>query len=155
MSSASLGALQTAETTAEQPYASWEDVYRQHWQWDKVAWVSHCVDCYPGNCPFRVYVKDGLVLWEEPGATYQTIEEGVPDLNPMGCQKGAMWGQMLYAKERRLYPMRRVGERGAGRWKRISWDEAVTEVADAVLDAIQDQGPQSIVHEMTGAQGGP
>ncbi len=155
MSSASLGALQTAETTAEQPYRGWEDVYRQRWQWDKVAWVSHCVDCYPGNCPFRVYVKDGLVLHEEPGATYQEIEPGVPDLNPMGCQKGAMWGQMLYSKERILYPLRRVGERGSGKWKRISWDEALTEVADGILDAIQEQGPQSIVYEMTGAQGGP
>ena len=100
-------------------YASQEDLYRQQWTWDKVVWVSHCVDCYPGNCPFRVYVKDGIVLYEEPGATYQTIEEGVPDLNPMGCQKGAMWGQMLYSKERLLYPMKRVGERGSGRWKRI------------------------------------
>ncbi|MEE8347791.1 MAG: molybdopterin-dependent oxidoreductase, partial [Dehalococcoidia bacterium] len=117
--------------------------------------MSHCVDCYPGNCPYRVYVKDGIVLNEEPGATYQTVEEGVPDLNPMGCQKGAMWGQMLYSKERILYPLKRVGERGSGRWKRVSWDQAITEVADAVLDAIQDQGPQSIVHEMTGAQGGP
>jgi len=150
-----LRSLQPTEQRSDAPYTSWEDIYRQRWQWDKVAWVSHCVDCYPGNCPYRVYVKDGIVLNEEPGATYQTVEEGVPDHNPMGCQKGAMWGQMLYSKERILYPMKRLGERGSGRWKRISWDQAVTEVADAVLDAIEEQGPNSIVHEMTGAQGGP
>ncbi len=155
MAKSTLRTLQTAGNGGDASYRSFEDVQRQAWKWDKVAWVSHCVDCYPGNCPFRVYVKDGIVLYEEPGATYQTIEEGVPDLNPMGCQKGAMWGQMLYSKERLLYPMKRVGERGSGRWKRISWDEALTEVADAVLDAIQEKGPQSIVHEMTGAQGGP
>ena len=153
--SLNLEALQATEPSRAQAYDTWEDVYRQRWQWDKVAWVSHCVDCYPGNCPYRAYIKDGVVLHEEPGATYQTIEEGVPDLNPMGCQKGAMWGQMLYSKERILYPMKRVGERGSGRWKRISWDQALTEVADAMLDAIQKQGPESIVHEMTGAQGGP
>ena len=155
MASPSLTALQKAETAAAEPYRSWEDVHRQQWRWDKVAWVSHCVDCYPGNCPFRVYVKDGLVLYEEPGATYQEIEPGVQDHNPMGCQKGAMWGQMLYSKERLLYPLKRVGRRGSGKWKRISWDQALTEVADGVLDAIQEQGPQSIIHEMTGAQGGP
>src|SRR3989304_1317191 len=155
MSATTLRTLKATGAAAGTEYKSSQDLYRQHWQWDKVAWGSHCVDCSPGNCPFRVYVKDGLVLWEEPGATYQTIEEGVPDLNPMGCQKGAMWGQMLYSKERILYPMRRVGGRGSGRWKRITWDQALTEVADAVLDAIQEQGPQSIVHEMTGAQGGP
>ncbi len=104
-----LRSLQPIEQRGDAPYTSWEDIYRQRWQWDKVAWVSHCVDCYPGNCPDRVYVKDGIVLSEEPGATYQTVEEGVPDLNPMGCQKGAMWGQMLYSEERILYPMKRVG----------------------------------------------
>jgi len=103
------------------PYTSWEDLYRQRWQWDKVVWGTHCVDCYPGNCPYRVYVKDGIVLHEEQAATYNVIEEGVPDMNPMGCQKGAMWGQMLYSRERLLYPLKRVGERGSGRWKRISW----------------------------------
>jgi len=155
MASPTLAALQKAEAASEQPYRGWEDIYRQQWRWDKVAWVSHCVDCYPGNCPFRVYVKDGLVLYEEPGATYQEIEPGVPDHNPMGCQKGAMWGQMLYSKERILYPLKRVGERGSGKWKRISWDQALSDVADGILDAIQEQGPQSIIHEMTGAQGGP
>ncbi|HET9476368.1 MAG TPA: molybdopterin-dependent oxidoreductase [Dehalococcoidia bacterium] len=155
MAKTALRTLKPTGKAAAIEYSSTEDLHRQQWTWDKVAWVSHCVDCYPGNCPFRAYVKDGIVLYEEPGATYQTIEEGVPDLNPMGCNKGAMWGQQLYAKERILYPLKRVGERGSGRWKRISWDQALTEVADAVIDAIQEKGPQSIVHEITGAQGGP
>jgi len=132
-----------------------EERYRERWKWDKVAWVSHCVDCYPGNCPYRVYVRDGKVLYEEAAGTYETIEPGVPDLNPMGCQKGAMWGQMLYSKERILHPLKRVGKRGEGRFTRVSWDEALTDVADGILDAIQEQGPQSIINEMTGAQGGP
>ncbi|MEO6197293.1 MAG: molybdopterin-dependent oxidoreductase, partial [Dehalococcoidia bacterium] len=137
------------------PYMSEDDLYKQRWQWDRVVWGTHCVDCYPGNCPYRVYIKDGVVLHEEQAATYNTIEEGVPDLNPMGCQKGAMWGQMLYSKERILYPMKRVGERGSGRWKRITWDDALTEWADAIVDAIKEVGPESIVHEIMGAQGGP
>jgi DMSO reductase family type II enzyme molybdopterin subunit len=136
-------------------YGSTEDLYRQTWKWDRVVWGTHCVDCYPGNCPYRVYIKDGIVLHEEQAATYETIEEGVPDMNPMGCQKGAMWGQMLYSKERVLHPLKRVGPRGSGRWKRISWDDALTEVADAVIDAIKEVGPESLIHEITGAQGGP
>mgnify|MGYP003519647061 CR=1 FL=1 len=35
--------------------------YRKLWDWDEVRWASHCIDCYPGNCPMRVYVKDGKV----------------------------------------------------------------------------------------------
>ncbi|MBF8286508.1 MAG: molybdopterin oxidoreductase, partial [Dehalococcoidia bacterium] len=118
-----------------------------------MAWGTHCVDCYPGNCPYRVYVKDGVVWREEQAGTYATVEEGVPDMNPMGCQKGAMWSQMLYARDRVLHPLKRAGERGEGKWKRISWDRALTGVADAMLDAIQETGPESIIHHST-SQGG-
>jgi steroid C-25 hydroxylase alpha subunit len=133
---------------------AWEAKYRDVWQWDRVAWGSHCVDCYPSNCPYRVYVRDGVVVREEQGATFKTVEEGVPDMNPAGCQKGSSWSQMLYGKERVLYPLRRAGERGEGRWRRVSWDEALTEIADALLDAIQESGPQSIVRIGTPGEGG-
>ncbi|MEE8325720.1 MAG: molybdopterin-dependent oxidoreductase, partial [candidate division NC10 bacterium] len=41
--------------------------------------------------------------------------------------------------------MKRVGERGQGKWKRISWDEAFTEVADAIIDTITNEGPDAVV----------
>jgi anaerobic selenocysteine-containing dehydrogenase len=94
----------------------------------------------------RVYVKDGIALREEQCGVMPIIEDGVPDMNPMGCQKGVAWAQMHYSQERVLYPLKRDGERGSGKWKRISWDEALTEVADSVIDAIQEQGPESIIH---------
>jgi DMSO reductase family type II enzyme molybdopterin subunit len=97
----------------------------------------------------RVYVKDGLVFREEQSGTLPTIEKGVPDFNPMGCQKGASWSQSLYGPDRLLYPLKRVGERGEGRWNRVSWDQALDEIADRMIDAIEEQGPQSIVHEGT------
>ena len=59
-----------------------EDRYRQRWRWDSVAWGSHCVDCYPSNCPFRVFVRDGKVVREEQAGAFPTIELGVPDMNP-------------------------------------------------------------------------
>jgi len=161
MFGASLGSLslkdfqpKATEAGQDYPYRSWEGLYRRQWMWDKVAWSSHCVDCYPGNCPFRIYIKDGIVWREEQAGTYDVVEPGVPDMNPMGCQKGAGWAQMLYAQERVLYPLKRAGERGGGKWKRISWDEALTGIADAVIDAIQECGPESVIHETSPAQGG-
>jgi anaerobic selenocysteine-containing dehydrogenase len=136
------------------PGSSWEDRYREKWQWDSVAWGTHCVDCPPGNCPFRVYVKAGAVVREEQAGTYGAVEPGVPDMNPMGCQKGAAWSQMLNASERVLHPLRRDGERGEGKWRRVSWDEALTEIADAVIDAIRDAGPQSILEFTSPFEGG-
>ena len=71
-------------------YSGWEDLYRKKWTWDKVTWGTHLVDCYPGGCSFHVYTKDGVVWREEQSAVYPQIEEGVPDMNPRGCQKGAV-----------------------------------------------------------------
>ena len=124
---------------------TWADTYRDKWKWDTVTWGTHCVDCYPANCPYRVFVRDGRIVREEPAATFKTIEPGVPDMNPTGCQKGAAWSRMLNGKDRVTYPLRRAGERGEGRWKRVSWDEATTEIADAMLDAMEESGPRSIL----------
>ena len=131
-----------------------EDRYRQRWRWDRIGWGSHCVDCYPSNCPFRVFVRDGKVIREEQAGTFPSIEPGVPDMNPAGCQKGAMWSQMLYGQDRVLHPMKRVGPRGSGKWQRVSWDEALADIADKLLDAIQEVGPESIVRIGEPAEGG-
>src|SRR3990172_5470245 len=72
-----------------------EQAYRSLWRWDKTARTTHCVDCYPGNCPYHVFVKDGAIVGSEQSGTLRTVESGVPDLNPMGCQKGAAWHLLL------------------------------------------------------------
>ncbi|MBI4515719.1 MAG: molybdopterin-dependent oxidoreductase [Deltaproteobacteria bacterium] len=131
-----------------------EEKYRNAWKWDKVTWGCHAVDCYPGGCPWRVYSKDGKIVREEQAGIFPTIEPGVPDMNPMGCQKGAAWSQQHYNEERVLYPMKRAGKRGEGKWQRVSWQTAFTEIADAMLDAIQEQGPQSCYHIGTPGEGG-
>ncbi|GAB4321319.1 MAG: hypothetical protein Kow0010_01620 [Dehalococcoidia bacterium] len=122
--------------------------YRRRWSWDRATFGTHCLNCL-ATCPYRVFSKDGSVLFEEPAAIFEQVEPGVPDMNPMACQKGSAWSQQLGSPDRLLYPMRRVGERGEGKWERISWDEALTEVADALIEAIDYEGPESIVFEET------
>ena len=130
------------------------DAYREKWEWDSVHWGTHCVDCYPGDCPVRVYVKDGKVVREEQSGTIGTIEEGVPDFSPMGCQKGASWSASLYGPDRVMYPLKRAGERGEGKWERVTWDKALTEIAESMVDAIEQDGSASIVQEGTPESGG-
>jgi len=139
-----------------QERGAWADRYREKWNWDSVTWGTHSVDCYPGGCPFRVYTKNGKILREEQSGTHHAIEEGIPDMNPMGCQKGACWSHCHYSPDRVTKPLKRVGERGEGKFEEVSWDEALDDIADKMLDAIQDQGPESIVVPLTpevGAQG--
>ncbi len=122
------------------------DGYRQRWSWDKVTWGTHCLNCL-ATCNYRVYSKDGKVLFEEQGGSIETIESKVPDLNPLGCQKGSAWSQQLYSEDRILYPLRRVGERGESKFEKISWDEALTEIAHSIVDTLDEFGPESIVFE--------
>ncbi len=135
-------------------YASWEDLYREKWTWDKVTWGTHLVDCYPGGCSFRVYTKDGIVWREEQAGVYPQIEDGVPDMNPRGCQKGSCFSEVMYGAERLKYPLKRTGERGEGKWQRITWDEAFAEIADATLEAIDEDGPETIIYEFGSGNGG-
>ncbi len=63
----------------------------QYWSWDSCKWGTHRVNCYPGSCPFKVYVRDNKVVREEISCTYPEFfdpDDRVPDYNPRGCQKG-------------------------------------------------------------------
>ncbi|MFQ5514459.1 MAG: molybdopterin-dependent oxidoreductase [Myxococcota bacterium] len=131
-----------------------EDRYRERWKWDRVTWGCHAVDCYPGGCPWHVYSRDGRIVREEQAGVFPTIEPGVPDMNPMGCQKGAAWSRQHYGEERLLHPVKRAGARGKGKWQRISWEQALNEIADGILDAVEEQGPESLYHIGTPGEGG-
>lgn len=122
-----------------------DDIYRKLWQWDKVTWGTHTNACAPNGCSFRVYVKDGIVWREEQSMKNEASNPDYPDYNPLGCQKGCSFHANLYAEERVTHPMRRVGERGSGQWERISWDEALTEIANAIVDGIEEFGPDSFI----------
>jgi len=78
----------------------WANQYREKWKWDGVTFGSHSVDCYPGGCSFRVYTRDGKIVREEQSGVHTQIEPGVPDMNPMGCQKGACWSHCHYSPDR-------------------------------------------------------
>lgn len=124
------------------------DVQRNLWDWDLVVKSSHPTNCwYQRACNFNLYVKDGIVLREEQVGNYPAPNDPtVPDANPRGCQKGACYVQRMYDPTRIKYPLKRVGERGQGRWQRVSWDEALTEIADALIDTLTTDGPEVIMN---------
>ena len=126
-------------------YSSTEDLYRSEWAWDSVTWGSHTNQCAPGGCSFRVYAKNGVIWREEQSGRSYASNPDYPDYNPQGCQKGCGFHNTLTTPERVKYPLKRVGERGEGKWKRVSWDAALTEVADALLDAHRDHGTESFI----------
>jgi len=89
-------------------------------------------------------IQDGAIAFVENGRIVKL--EGNPEhVSTRGrlCAKGnsGMW--YTYDPDRILYPLKRVGARGEGKWKRITWDEALTEIAQK-LDAAIKEDPNSI-----------
>jgi DMSO reductase family type II enzyme molybdopterin subunit len=135
-------------TAAQAPpkYQGWKDVYRQRWAWDRVVRCAHNRANCMSACAWDVYVKGGVVWREEQAAVYdEGGRGGAPDFFPRGCQKGACYSELMASPQRLLHPLQRVGPRGSGKWKRISWDEALDVVADGVLDAAVRHGTESVV----------
>ncbi|MDP2827419.1 MAG: molybdopterin-dependent oxidoreductase, partial [Sulfuricellaceae bacterium] len=125
------------------PDRSWEDFYRKEFastRGDAQGFAFHCSNCQ-GNCAFRVFAKDGVVTREEQLAQYPQISPDIPDPNPRGCNKGTIHSQAMYEKDRLLYPLKRVGERGEGKWQRVSWDQAMGDIAEKIVDTLADVGP--------------
>jgi DMSO reductase family type II enzyme molybdopterin subunit len=128
-------------------YQGWQDLWRERWTWDRVVHSSHARANCVSTCSWDIFVKDGIAWREEQNAIYEACEPGVPDFNPRGCQKGACYTQLMYEPSRITHPLRRVGERGSGRWKRVSWDEVLTEIADAMIEASLSEGTGGIVYD--------
>ena len=124
------------------PYRSWEDLYRKQWTWDKVVRSTHSANC-TGSCSWNVFVRDGVMLREEQAADYPPISADLPDYNPRGCQKGACFTEYVYGPQRLRSPLIRVGARGEGKWRKATWDEALTTIADKLLDNIYQYGPDT------------
>jgi nitrate reductase alpha subunit len=129
-------------------YADWRDVYRQRWRWDRVVRGTHTNANCVSSCAWNLYVRDGLVWREEQSAPYAASNASVPDFNPRGCQKGASCSDLLLGPTRIRHPLRRVGPRGAGRWKRISWDEALAEISGTLVDVLERRGGAGVICEL-------
>lgn len=121
-----------------------------YWNWDSCKWGTHRVNCFPGDCPFRVYSKDGRVVREEVSCAYPGFSDPnyrLPDFNPRGCQKGYVHSRAMYGPDRVLYPMKRAGERGSGKWQRIEWEQAFDEIGAKVAEVIAEHGPQALIDD--------
>ncbi len=134
-----------------------EEMYRNEFSFtygkkEEHGFAYHCVNCQ-GNCAWEVWSHNGVITRENQSARYPVINAKIPDFNPRGCNKGVQHSQVMYQKDRILYPMVRTGERGEGKWKRVSWDEAAEKICQNIFDTLTDpeRGPDKLmVHAGTG-----
>lgn len=104
---------------------------------DKIVMSGCSQDC-GGRCVLKFHVTDGVIT----GIETDDAEE--PQLR--ACVRGRAYREKVYAPERLLYPMRRLGARGEGSFERISWDEALDRVVSELKRVRDTYGPAVIYY---------
>jgi anaerobic selenocysteine-containing dehydrogenase len=94
-------------------------------------------DC-PDTCAMLVTVQNGKAVEIRGDPAHPTTDGTL-------CTKVARYLDRTYAPDRVLHPMRRIGRKGEGRFARISWDDALDEIAERFTAIVKTDGPQAIV----------
>lgn len=103
-----------------------------------VTYPSTCGECAT-RCGSLVTLRGGRVVHVAPNPAH-------PASKGAFCLKGIRGTTGIsYHEKRLLHPLRRTGERGAGRWERISWDEALDATAEGLARVRQTHGPLALV----------
>jgi len=112
---------------------------------DETITYSACLVNCGSRCPFKVHVKDGVAVKISPEDGVDEAIFGQHQIRPCLRGRSARW--RTYNPDRLKYPMKRVGKRGEGKFKRISWDEATTMVADELTRVIEKHGNEAIYYQ--------
>jgi anaerobic selenocysteine-containing dehydrogenase len=104
------------------------------------------LDC-PDSCSLEVTVEDGRITAID-GSHENPVTGGYI------CAKVRRFGERQYGADRLLYPAVRKGPKGAGSFKRISWDEALSVIADRIREARDRWGGESILPYSYGGSNG-
>jgi len=103
---------------------------------EKVINTGCCHDC-GGRCVLKAHVKNGRIT------RIESDTDSEPQLR--ACLRGRAYRQRVYSDERLKYPLRRVGERGEGKFEKISWEEALNHVASNILEIKEKYGNSAIL----------
>ncbi|MCG3207503.1 MAG: Nitrate reductase [Anaerolineae bacterium] len=131
------------------PVEKWDD-----WvEYDSKAWPKKVARHYmlvPTVC-FNCESACGLLAYIDK----ETLEIQKFEGNPKhpgsrgrNCAKGPATKNQIYDPERILYPLKRVGKRGEGQWKRVTWDEVLDDISARMRKAIQEDRHNEIMYHV-------
>ena len=96
------------------------------------------LNCGAHFCGLKVTVRGGRIAKIEPA-------DFPDDRYRRLCLKGISLVQMEAHPDRLLYPLKRHGDRGSGQWDRISWEQALDEIAASIKELSDNYSPQSMM----------
>ena len=97
------------------------------------------IDC-PGRCPLELHLRDGELA-------RVSANKAAP-----ACHRGLSMRAWANSPDRLMWPMRRVGPRGSAQFERVTWDEALDEIADRLARIRREHGNESIYLAYTTGQ---
>ncbi|WP_448338551.1 molybdopterin-dependent oxidoreductase [Chloroflexus aurantiacus] len=145
----------TATLTGSQELRDYPPVERwQDWtEYDPKAWPQKVARRYtlvPTVC-FNCESACGLLAYVDVETLKIKKFEGNP-LHPgsrgRNCAKGPATLNQVYDPDRILYPLKRAGKRGEGKWVRVSWDEALDDIAGRIRKAIIEKRQTEIIYHV-------
>ncbi|ACL19266.1 molybdopterin oxidoreductase [Desulfitobacterium hafniense DCB-2] len=92
----------------------------------------------PSECAMEMWVKDGRIV-----KIYGN--DSCPFNDGACCAKGASGMQLVYSPDRNKYPMIREGERGEGKFRRATWEEAIDYIGKKLVDIKKNYGAESVI----------
>ncbi|KKN34104.1 hypothetical protein LCGC14_0797120, partial [marine sediment metagenome] len=99
----------------------------------------------PSAC-WQCVSRDGIICYVEDCRLVKI--EGNPKLprtNGKLCSRGQAGINQVYNPDRLIYPLKRVGKRGEGMWKRISWEKAIDELTSKLKEVLDSGHPEEIM----------
>ena len=103
---------------------------------EKTCYLCHQFHCL-GGCGLKATVRDGRLVKVEP-------RPHADDRYRKICLRGINEVQHVYASDRLQVPLKRVGERGEGKFEQITWDEAIKTIGDRVKEIQEKYGKGSL-----------
>jgi anaerobic selenocysteine-containing dehydrogenase len=100
--------------------------------------LSTCaLDC-PDACSLVVTIENGRAV-KLQGEPSHPVTQGFL------CAKVSRYLEREYSPDRLMYPLKRTGAKGSGEFERVSWNEALTEIAERLKAVAREHGPESIL----------
>ncbi len=124
----------------------WEEYDARAWP-DKVA---HRYRLVPTTC-FNCESACGLLAYVDRDTGEVRKFEGNPahpGSRGRNCAKGPATLNQMYDPERILYPLKRTGSRGDGGWERVSWEDALADIAERMRTALQEDRHDEIMYHV-------
>ena len=97
-------------------------------------------------CGFLATVEDGRLVAIEPDPTRYPYDPSIVK----GCRRWRMNLDEIDGPDRVNHPLKRVGERGSGQWERVSWDEALDDIAARIEALVAEHGPGTVATAIGG-----